>query len=450
MTTSTQAHRSLAVTTSLGPDALLLTGFTGQEAISQLFSFRLNLLAANDKTIACDKILGQRVTIDLALPGGKKRCFDGIASRIVQGSRDTEYTQYQLEMVPQFWLWTKKVQSRTFQHLTVPDILKQVLAGLDVTFDIRGDFHPRDFCVQYRESDFHFANRLMEEEGIYYFFKHGPDGHKMVVANTSYSHPDLPARSTITYEEVEGGQRADSRITAWEKTQELRAGKYTLWDHCFELPGKHLEATKLLSGNVQAGKASHPLSVVGNDKLEIYDYPGGYAQRFDGVDRGGADRPEDLPRIYDDARRTVDIRMQQEAVQALTIRGASTCPQMVPGHKFTLERHYHADGLYLLTRVEHTVHLGVNFRSGGDAVLNYSNTFRCLPFGVPYRPAQTTPRPTVRGTQTAVVVGPAGEEIFTDKYGRVKVQFPWDRHGKTNADSSCWVRVATPWAGPPG
>src|SRR5262249_13324874 len=133
--------------------------------------------------------------------------------------------------------------------------------------------------------------------------------------------------------------------------------------------------------------------------------------------------------------------------EALTARGASDCGQLTAGHTFTLARHFDADGDYLLTEVAHTAAMGPDYRSGQGEALKYANRFRCLPRVVPFRPQRRTPRPVVPGTQTATVTGPAGEEIFTDKYGRVKVQFHWDRQGKGDENSSCWVRVATPWAG---
>jgi type VI secretion system secreted protein VgrG len=427
---------------------LLLVGFSGQEAISQLFSFQLDLLAENKTEVPFDKLLGQKIMVDLALPSGKRRHFSGICSRITQGMRDSDFTAYRLEMVPQLWLLTKRAQSRIFQHLTVPDILKKVLEGLEVAYEIQGSFHPRDFCVQYRETDFNFASRLMEEEGIYYFFKHSASGHQMVVANTPQSHPSLPERSSLIFEEIVGGNREEDRIVEWQKVQELRSGKYTLWDHCFELPHKHLEADQTINETVSVGKVAHKQKVGNNDKLEIYDYPGEYAQRFDGIDKGGAERAADLKKIYEDNKRTVAIRLQQEAVRGLFTQGASTCRQMVTGHKFTLARHFNADGDYLLTEVHHHAKLGDNYRSGqNDFVFQYQNTFTCIPFAQPYRPPRTTPKPFVQGTQTAVVVGPKGEEIFTDKYSRIKVQFHWDREGKYDADSSCWIRVATNWAG---
>lgn len=443
----TQEKRLMEVTTPLGKDALLLVAFTGQEAISRLFSFQLDLLAENKTEVAFDKLLGQKITIRLSLPDDEKRYFSGICNRVSQGERDTVFTRYRLEIVPEFWKLTRKAQSRIFQQKSVPDILKKVLEGLDVTYDIQGTFHPRDFCVQYRETDFNFASRLMEEEGIYYFFKHTADGHKMVLANTSQSHPDLPVESKIIYEEVEGGKRDEDRINEWEKVQEWRSGKYTLWDHCFELPHKHLETEATILDSVQAGKVSHKLKVGGNDKFEIYDYPGEYAQRFDGVDRGGGDRSGDLQKIFQDNRRTVGIRMDEETVPGLVIQGAGNCRQFVSGHKFNLERHFNADGPYVLTSVTHSARQSGDYRSSPQGESSYSNSFTCSPFAIPFRPQRITPKPVVQGTQTAVVVGPKGEEIFTDKYSRVKVQFHWDRDGKNDAESSCWVRVGTLWAG---
>src|SRR5262249_30087852 len=187
----------------------------------------------------------------------------------------------------------------------------------------------------------------------------------------------------------------------------------------------------------------------------VHDWPGEYAQRFDGVDKGGGERAAELQKIFEDNQRTAAIRMQQEAATGVIVRGAGNCRQLVSGHKFTLAtlptdrqaKAAKADGVYVLTPAAHRARLGATFPSGGGNGFNYSNPFPCLPIGLPFRPPRSTPRPAVPGSQTAVVVGPKGEEIFTDKYSRVKVQFHWDRHGKHDANSSCWVRVASTWAG---
>lgn len=439
--------RSIAVMTPLGPDVLFLVSFRGREQISQPFHFQLELLAENQKKIAFDKLLGQMVTIGITLPDGKtRRYWNGICNSFAEVGRDSTFTTYRMEMAPQLWLLSRRVQSRIFQHISVPDILKKVLAGLEIKLELQGTFENRDYCVQYRESDYAFASRLMEEEGIYYFFKHTEGSHPMVLGNSPVTHPAVMFAENAIYEELVGGNRPDGRVTRWEKFQELRSGKVTLWDHCFELPNQHLEAERPTAESVEVGKVAHKLKLPANDALEIYEYPGGYAGRFDGIDRGGGEQAANLQKIFQDNKRTVAIRMEEEAVKALLIRGASNCRNFMTGHRFKLERHFNADGPYVLVSVEHTVSSS-GATSGKDDGIAYSNHFTCIPLSLPFRPPQTTPRPKVAGLQTAVVVGPPGEEIHTDKYSRVKVQFPWDREGKYDDNSSCWIRVATIWAG---
>ena len=447
-----QAGRPFSVSTPLGVDALLLESFSGYEAISTPFRFRLDLLAESRRPIAFDGLLGEGVTISIKLPDGSTRPINGIVASLSQGPRlaastgAATFIRYRAEVVPRLWLLSRSFQSRTFQQMTVPDILGQVLAGVDVANQIQGDFPARDYCVQYRESDLDFASRLMEEEGIYYYFTHTDGGHRMVLANTPQGHPGVPGGTTVIFDAVEGSARAEDRVTGWEKTQGLRSGKMTLRDACFELPRQDLQASQPILDSVQVGAISHKLKTGGNDALEIHDYPGGYAQRFDGVAPGGGDRSSDVSKIFTDNARTVAIRMQQEALPGLVIEGEGNCRQFAAGCKFTLDRHFDADGEYVLTRVEHKATLGGAYIQGAGRFA-YSNTFRCIPSSLPFRPARITPRPKVDGPQTAVVVGPSGQELFTDKYGRVKVQFPWDRLGKNDADSSCWIRVASTWAG---
>src|SRR5215471_9916624 len=301
-----QADRPLTLTTPLGPDVLLLRSFSGQEGISQLFRFELDLFADNKKVISFEALLGQKLTIHLTMPDKSKRHFNGVCVRVSQGERDPTnktITDYKAEIV------------------------KKVITGFAVSWEIKGNFEPRDFCVQYRETDFNFACRLMEEEGIYYYFKHSDGDHTMVVANTNDSFVDVPGKTKITHETAEGGFRDDDRVLDWEKVQEIRSGKYKLWDHSFELPHQHLEAEKAIQDSVTLGKVTHKLKVGGNDKLELYDYPGEYAQRFDGVNKGGGDQPAELQKIFTDNKRTVEIRMQEEALGSLLVHGSSNCKQ---------------------------------------------------------------------------------------------------------------------------
>ncbi len=449
MTRYAQANRLLAVSTHLGEDVLLLERFSGSEALSGLFSFRLDLLAQRPAAIPFSELLGQPVTVAVARPGGTRH-FHGIVSRLTQGGvvrAAEEFVRFQAEVVPKLWLLTRTRHSRTFQHVNVPAILEQVLDGLDVSWQLQGSYGPRDYCVQYRESDFDFASRLMEDEGIYYYFKHADGAHTMVVADRPQSHADVPGPTSLVFEEVLGGTREEDRVLAWEKSQEVRAGRQVLRDHCFEMPGDNLEATRFASGFVAVGTVNHQLGAGRNDRLEVYDYPGGYAGRYDGLDPGGGVNVYGLSLVHSDGDRTVAIRAQQEAALGLVVRGESNCRHLSAGHRFSLTRHFNADDAYVLTQVEHEASIEGAYTHGADATLRYHNRFHCIPVAVPFRPARVTPKARVEGVQTAVVVGLPGEEIFTDKYGRVKVQFHWDREGRHDADSSCWVRVATSWAG---
>ena len=451
MATHTQDNRLMAITTPLGKDVLLLDSFAGKEYLSQLFNFKLGMYTDGTKKIPFEQLLGQKVTVTLI--GDTPRYFNGIISRLSQGQRAKGHEpgammlRFEAELVPQLWLLTKNVQSRIFQQKSVPDILKAVLQGIDFSSEIQGTFEPRDYCVQHRESDFDFASRLMEEEGIYYFFKHTADGHKLVLANTPQSHPAVGGKLPIKYEEVHGGSRDDERINNWVKHQEIRTAKLTLRDHSFELPTDNLEAAEPIADSVQVGTVPHKLKPGATANLETYDFPGRYAQRFDGIDPGGSPQASNLQKIFQDNKRTAKIRAQEEAAGGLVIEGKSDCRLLTAGHKFDLGDHFDANGSYVVTEIEHKAGIeGTYTQMGQDADGKgtvYANTFHCLPLALPFRPLRRTPKARVDGTQTAVVVGPPGEEIFPDKYGRVKVQFYWDRQGQKNANSSCWVRVAT-------
>jgi type VI secretion system secreted protein VgrG len=308
----------------LGDDDLLVTGLSGSESLSRLYTYRLDLIAPADKPAEFKDVLGKGAVVALDVQGGEPRFFHGIISRFGQGARDDNFIYYRAELVPQIWLLTRRVQSRIFQHVSALDILKKVFAGFEVSFETQGTFHPRDYCVQYRESDFDFASRVMEDEGMYYYFRHTADGAEMVIANTPQGHDDLQEPAKLIYEEVAGGGRDEGRITAWEKLQEVRSGQYTLWDHCFELPQQHLDAEQKIQDAVAVGAMTHALAIEGNDKLEVYDYPGGYAGRFDGVDRGGGEQPAELEKIFEDNRRTTRLRMEEEGAAAVVIEGRGT------------------------------------------------------------------------------------------------------------------------------
>ena len=438
-----QENRLIKVATPWGPDVLLARSFTATEGLSTPFRIDLELMHETPpgppKLIDVKTVLGNPFAIRVMQADENVRFFHGLCSRFSQGNRDERFTYYRAELVPQVWLLTQRAQSRIFQHLNIPDILKKVLKGIDVIFEIQGTFHPRDYCVQYRETDFNFISRLMEEEGIYYYFQHTQEGHQMIVANTPQSHRQVPEKPEVAFADQATNEPGFvSVVRSWEVNEQLQSGKYSLWDHCFELPHRHLEVDK-----------TSRFAVGQNEKLEIYDYPGGYAQRFDGIDKGGGETPAEIQKIFEDNIRTIGIRMQELDAGYKVITGASDCAPLMAGHLFDLINHPadHNNGQYVLTAVQHSAEQDPDYESDQPARRPYTNSFTCVPVATPFRPPRLTPRPVVSGSQTAVVVGPAGEEIFVDKYGRVKVQFHWDRQGQADADSSCWIRVSQNQAG---
>lgn len=444
---TTQDKRLLNITTPLGKDFLLMNKLTASESLSKLFSFEVEVVHDEDEegyeptVVDVQRILGQNVSIKLEQRDKTTREFNGIVSQFSQGTRHVRFSFYYMTIVPAIWTLTQISQSRIFQHKSVPDILKEVFKGFEVGYELQGDFKPRNYCVQYRESDFDFASRLMEEEGIFYFFEHSGGKHKMIVANTPQSHRSCPSKSDIPYfVRVPDNEDFITSIRRWNTDYRLQTGKVTLWDHNFQLTTNKLDAQQPSRYNVG-----------GNQNMEVYDHPGGYARKYDDIDRSGGER-SDLTNVFPDKQKTAEIAMQAMDTQHKTASGVSDCSSMIAGYRFTLINHpsSSSNGQYIITSITHEAEQNPAYVSDEESEQPYTNSFSCLSHGAgapPFRPIRKTKKPIVRGSQTAMVVGPAGEEIFTDKYGRVKVQFHWDRQGKNDADSSCWVRVGTLWAG---
>ena len=450
------------VVTPLGADYFSLLELTGTEAISSLFSFRLRISAQNSAKdtppeVDFSALLGKEMTFAVPINTGDDqakqafRRFSGICIRLSQEVITDAHTEYLAELVPEVWLLQLQTRSRIFQRLNVPDILKAVLPTTNVVYNLTvKSYEPREYCVQYNESDFDFASRLMEEEGIFYFFEFTDENiHKMIVCDSDLNHQPLPGTAEIHYDvaSMVGRESDSSDICEWKRSQVLRSGAITLRDFNFQLPGKNLEAKKTPLATAQTGTVSHTLNVSANSSREVYEYPGGYAKRFDGIDKSGGDQAANLQKIFDDNARTANLRAQAQTVGSVLIRGASKCNNFIAGGKFTFCDHPDGNGDYILTSVTHQFTSAHEERSGESYHFSYSNEFTCIPSSIPFRPQRVTPKPTTLGVQTAIVVGPSGEEIFTDKYGRVKVQFPWDRDGTNDATSSCWLRVSTLWAG---
>jgi type VI secretion system secreted protein VgrG len=423
---------------SLDADLLLPTTLIGHEAISSMFSFGLDLISQKPEQVVFDQIIGQNITISLLLADDSRRFFNGFVSRFALVGRDLgrehRFTHYHAEVVPWLWFLSKKADCRIFQEKTVPDIVTQIFKDngfLDFKNSVSRNCTSWDYCVQYRESDFQFVSRLMEEEGIFYFFEHEEKKHVLVMADSSNIHKVCPGQPTAIFQPEGGiGEHVDS-VTSWVVEQELHSGKITDRDHHFEMPSKTLEFSEKTR-----------FSVAQNDKLEIYDYPGGYAEKFN--------KPEQrLDKVEPEGRQMVELQMEEQETPHLIHQGSSDCRAFAAGTKFQLKSPPPgvSEGPYVLTSVQHSATQDSSFISGDDGPTSYSNSFSCIPDSTTYRPRRITPRPIIPGPQTAVVVGPAGEEIFTDKYGRIRVQFHWDRIGKKDEKSSCFIRVGQIWAG---
>jgi len=256
MPATKEGNRYLYLETPLGPDDLLLRSFRGHEAFNQLFTFHLELWAENATTIDFDKLLGQKVSFGVGIEEKEQRHFNGTVVELAQAGRGPEFTDYHMTVAPDIWRLSRRVQSRIFQHITVPDILKKVLAGFDVVYELQGTFEPREYCVQYRETDLDFISRLMEEEGIFYFYRFPKKAQqKLVLGNVTSCNSDVPINSKITFEtKAGGGDREELRITGWEKAQYWGSGKHTRRDHNFGLPGQKLEKDKEIRESISVGK----------------------------------------------------------------------------------------------------------------------------------------------------------------------------------------------------
>ena len=421
----TQDDRPIAVETSLGKDKLLLRSFTGEERLSSLFNFSLSMMS-EDGGIKPKDIVGKRVDFFVRLPDGKERWFNGVVNSFHYSGKDDRTFNYKAEIVPWLWLLTRGSDCRVHECDGQKDV-KQIIDALlgelgfsEYKWDLKRTLGMRDYCVQYRETHFDFLSRLLEEEGIYYYFRHEKGKHELVMADHVDGVYDCLDSEVQLLSNLSQPERTDN-LRAWSHDYEFTSGKWAHTDYDFENP-----ASSLIS------EISSKVLLTGNAGLEFYDFPGDY------VDKGLG---KDL----------LKLRMEEEEASHDTASGRSICRSFSPGARFTLSKHHdksEAGGKWVITAVQHDVKQGGSYFSGSshsDEI--YQNAFRAIPAQVVFRPPRIRSKPRLMGIQSAVVVGPKGDEIYTDKYGRIKVQFPWDRKGTNDDKSSLWIRVATPWAG---
>lgn len=473
--------RKMRLKSPLGDDRLKLTSFTGREAISELYRFELQVKTERRKPIQFNDLLGEDIRVEIELPSPKwsraltngrlpepkHRRFCGIVQEISELSRDSYFCYYQLIVRPRFWLLTQKADCRIFQETKVPEILQSVFDGLNVDFRLQDHYRDRPYCVQYNELTFDFAKRLMAEEGIFFYFLHqypGQDdehhqrGEKLIVTDSIVNLPkigspdsDEGAWPVLNFLESENAVQTELGISKWQTSQQIVTTKYTLRDHSFQLPGQSLEANEELPDQISIGKNAFTLAPM-QQELEVYEYPGQYAKQYDGITAGGGERPETMKRVFKDNAQFATREIERCASESVQIYGESDCAQLLPAHKFALNQYQVKSGPYFVKAVEHLATLNADFRSGEPKGVDqvghtYENQFYCQADIQPYQPDKNLKKPQINGCQTATVVGPAGKEVFSDKFGRIKVQFHWDRQGSNDANSSCWIRVAQVWAG---
>jgi type VI secretion system secreted protein VgrG len=417
-----QATRLLNLQTPLGDNELVLTSFSGREEMSRLFRFQLDMISDNAAVAAAD-IVGKNVTFSVAKQDDSPRFFNGFVSRFFAGDEDGEgRREYRAEVVPWLWFLTRTTDCRIFQDMKSTEIIEQIFQDLgfsDFEIQAKGNHPKREYCVQYRESDFNFVSRLMEEEGIFYYFVHEDGKHTLKIADAKNAYVDCEEKEVI-YPKNRGSEAVQDHILSWEHRYEFRTGKVAHTDFNFKTP-----STSLMTSEKTVMK------LPGVSKYEFYDYPGLYGTTGDG-----------LP--------LAKIRMEEEEAEHDVVDATSLCKTFTPGGKFTLQEHVSSSEegkKFVVTSIEHIAHEPHGYETGTPEGPEYRNRFTCIPDSVTFRPARSTPKPFVRGPQTAVVTGPAGEEIYPDEFGRVKVQFPWDREGKKDENSSCWVRVSQVHAG---
>lgn len=395
----------LMVTTPLGKDKLLLKAVSGEEQISGLFRFQLEMVS-EDQKLDFSAIVGKQLTITLLLNDGTKRHINGIVGRFMQEDSNVRLTTYYADIHPWLWLLTKTRDCRIFQNKTVPQIIKTVFDDLgfkDYRDDLKGTYQSLDYCVQYDESAFSFVSRLMEDAGIFYFFEHEEDKHTLVLGDDSDAHKTCPGLKEARYRQSSVPHTDDHVITRCSIEEQVVTGKFMHDDFNFETPSTDLKVEATGEGS----------------KMSIYEYPGGFLKK-------------------DDGEKIANLRLEACEQPAKILRGESHVRAFISGYKFDLKNHYRADANK--TYVLRSVSIAATQES-------YTNSFEAFPVDVPFRPQRLTPKPVIVGTQTAIVVGKSGEEIWTDKYGRIKVQFHWDQKGKNDENSSCWIRVDYGWAG---
>jgi type VI secretion system secreted protein VgrG len=407
----------MTLSTSLGDGVLNFRSLQASEELGRLFEFNVSALS-EDRAVVFADLLGTPACAHIELPDGTLRHFHGIVAAAGVDGAAGKLFGYRLVLRPWLWLLTRRADTRIFQEESAVDIIKKVFepyAG-EVSFELSASYPTYEYCVQYRETDFNFVSRLMEQEGMYYFFRHTEDAHTLVVVDNMSAHGPYPAHTDVLFAETLDGMLDIDAVTEWRTSHEVQPGKVTLNDYNFTMP-----ATALLAEKASPRETAKP-------DYEHYDPPGEYQLMADG-------------------ERYAALRMEELDARFMRATGSGNVRGIAVGYRFTLKEHpravENAEHVVLASRID----AGYSGYESGHSQTHFHCSFSAIKATEVYRSQRSTPKPTVAGPQTAVVVGHSGMEIDTDEYGRVKIQFHWDRLGAKDEKSSCWVRVSHPLAG---
>lgn len=435
-----QANRLLSFTGPAGADKLLPERLTGTEGISELYRYELDLLSVAEENINPKDIVGKKVCVSiLADDAGRQRYINGIVASFEMRGGDKEFNNYRATIVPNVWLLTLNKNTRVFQNKTVIDVIKEVLSiySISPTVDTTETYKPLDYCTQYRETDLEFISRLMEQYGILYYFKHTANDHTLTLQDDSSKLSDCEIKSTFRYAPPQQGKFEgfyDFVIRELNSKASMVTGEHSIWDYSF------IRYKTVPDGADAKTTTKGPLGENWNEKYDYADSAAAYLKKDESKDSDS----DKLAKFF------LDKRRDSSDAGTVVVGGASNAICMQTGYTFTLEEYPQSslNEKYLLIHMEHTVQQLPSYRTGKkDAAQPYTNSFIATPSSIRYRSPMRTPKPVVSGMHTGKVVTTQGEESFMDKYGRVCVQFWWDRQRKPNTPDNTLLRVAQSWAG---
>jgi len=427
-----QNNWPLALDTSLGVNAWAVESIRGSEAISDMFVYHVDAVLMTASQNVSSALLGKTVTLRIGLPeksqGNQPPAYrNGVVVSCTRVTDASRANLFHLVIMPWVWFLTRGSNCKIFQSKTVPDIIKETFSSLGFSAfqqSLQSSYPALDYCVQYRETYYNFVSRLMEFNGIYYFFAHANGSHNLHIVDTSSSCPAIAGKNDVPFGQYADGQTAG--IHQWDMQHEIQPGVFTCSDFNYMQPAQN-----------QTGKVTNSKGAT-QSNLEMFDFPGGF------LDTSGASS-------------ITSIRMEEMQSRYEIYNGLSANWNLLPGNSFNLSGHPTSalNNKYLITAVDFeatqsdpaAAERKTRGSAGGETGLKYSARISAIDFKQPYRPRRKTPKPTISGPQTAFVSGPAGKEIYTDSQGRIKVQFHWDRYGQADQNASCWIRVAQLWAG---